>query len=108
MRGDKFWPREFEEMADDPIPATLLNEPVPPENVGVLVPGRPRSLHSMLAQSLADTESLLARLEAGVAVATSGRALVRELYMWVADGSVRCWQRRCGWSWSERGSIRST
>ena len=35
----------------------------------------------MVAQNLADTESLIARLELGVAVADSGRALVRELYI---------------------------
>jgi hypothetical protein len=68
-------------MAGDPVPVTLLTEPLPPENVGMLVPGRRRSLHSLLVQSLADVESLIARLELGVAVADSGRALVRDLYV---------------------------
>ena len=60
MRDDRYWPRQFEEMADDPIPRTLITEPVR-DDVGVVVPVRRRSLHSMLAQSLTDTESLLAR-----------------------------------------------
>jgi hypothetical protein len=50
-------------------------------NVGVLVPGRRRSLHALIAQNLADTEALLARLENGVGVAHSGRELVRDLYV---------------------------
>ena len=40
-----------------------------------------RSLHAMVAQSLKETEALINRLELGVAVAGSGRALVRELYV---------------------------
>jgi hypothetical protein len=35
----------------------------------------------MVAQSLKETEALINRLELGVAVAGSGRALVRELYV---------------------------
>ena len=77
----KYTPRTLEELADDPIPVTVLNEPLPPENVGVLVPTRPRSLHSLLAQNLVDVECLIARLELGVAVATSGRGLIRDLYV---------------------------
>jgi hypothetical protein len=34
-----------------------------------------------MAQNLADVEGLIARLEAGVGVANSGRTLVRELYV---------------------------
>ena len=34
-----------------------------------------------MAQNLADVESLIARLELGVAVADSGRGLVRGLYV---------------------------
>src|SRR5262249_40670096 len=82
MMGDKkYTPRTLDELADDPIPVTVLNEPLPPENVGVLVPGRQRSLHAVMAQNLKDVEGLIARLEAGVGVADSGRALVRELYV---------------------------
>jgi hypothetical protein len=81
MMGDKYTPRTLDELAQDPIPVTVLNEPLPPENVGVLVPGRQRSLHAVMAQNLADVEGLIARLELGVAVATSGRGLIRDLYV---------------------------
>jgi hypothetical protein len=79
MDRDRFHPRQIEEIEGSGV--SLVNEPLPPENVGVLVPTRPRSLHSVIAQNLADTESLIARLEAGVGVADSGRALVRALYI---------------------------
>jgi hypothetical protein len=69
------------ELMEDPIPVTLINEPLPPENVGVLVPGRQRSLHAVIAQSLKDVEALIGRLEAGVGVADSGRGLIRDLYV---------------------------
>jgi hypothetical protein len=46
---DKYQPRSFEELAGDPTPVTLINEPVPADNVGVLVPGRQRSLHAVVA-----------------------------------------------------------
>ena len=62
----------------------MLNEapePALPANVGVMVPERQRSLHALVAQNLADVESLIGRLEGGVGVADSGRALVRELYV---------------------------
>ena len=59
----------------------VLNEPLWPDNVGVLVPGRQRSLHAVMAQNLKDVEGLIARLELGVAVATSGRGLIRDLYV---------------------------
>ena len=78
---DKYRPRSFEDLAGDPTPVTLINEPVPADNVGVLVPGRQRSLHAVVAQNLADVESLIARLELGVAVADSGRGLVRDLFV---------------------------
>jgi hypothetical protein len=81
MRDDRYWPRQFDEMAEDPTPVTVLNEPVPADNVGVLVPGRQRSLHAVVAQSLKDVEGLIGRLELGVAVADSGRGLIRDLYV---------------------------
>jgi hypothetical protein len=77
----KYTPRTLEELAADPIAVTVLNEPLPPENVGVLVPSQQRSLHAVVAQNLADVEGLIVRLELGVAVATSGRGLIRELYV---------------------------
>ena len=51
------------------------------ENVGVLVPRGQRSLHAIIAQNLKDVEGLIGRLEAGVGVATSGRGLIRDLYV---------------------------
>ena len=58
-----------------------MNEPIAPENVGVLVPSQQRSLRAVIAQNLKDVESLIDRLESGVAVAVAGRALIRELYV---------------------------
>jgi hypothetical protein len=65
----KYTPRTLDELAGDPTPVTLINEPVPADNVGVLVPGRQRSLHAVMAQNLKDVEGLIARLELGVAAA---------------------------------------
>jgi hypothetical protein len=81
MERDRYHPRGFGEMADDPTVVSLINEPVLPGSVGVIVPGQRRSLHSLLVQNLADVESLIARLEGGVGVADSGRALIRALYV---------------------------
>ena len=80
MMDDKYWPRTIDEMVEDPIPVTMINEPVH-ENVGVLVPRGQRSLHAIIAQNLKDVEGLIARLELGVRVADSGRALTRDLYV---------------------------
>ena len=49
--------------------------------MGVLVPSQQRSLQAVIAQSLKDTEALIARLELGVVVAVSGRGLIRDLYV---------------------------
>ena len=67
----------------DPIPEALsfLNEPPLPDGVGVIVPGQRRSLHAHIAQSLADTESLLVQLTRGVRCADSARPVARELYV---------------------------
>jgi hypothetical protein len=81
MMDDKYRPRTFEELASDPTPVSWLNEAPAPDNVGVLVSGRKRSLHAIVAQNLADTEALIGRLEAGVRVADSGRGLIRDLYV---------------------------
>ena len=81
MDSDRYHPRTAEELAQDPIPRSLVSQPLPPDNVGVLVPSKQRSLHAIVAQNLADTETLIARLELGVAVADSGRAFIRELYV---------------------------
>jgi len=79
MDRDRYHPRTVDEI--DGSGVSLLNEPLLPENVGVLVPGRQRSLHAVMAQNLADVEGLIARLELGVAVAASGRGLIRDLYV---------------------------
>ena len=81
MDDRKYWPRTSEELAEDPIPVSFINQPVPPDNVGVLVPSRQRSLHAIVAQNLADVEALIGRLELGVRVADSGRGLIRDLYV---------------------------
>ena len=79
--SNRYWPRRFDELEGDRTPVSWLNEPPPPDNVGVLVPSRKRSLHAIVAQYLADVEGLIARLELGVGVADSGRALIRDLYV---------------------------
>jgi hypothetical protein len=77
----KYWPRTSEELAQDPIPRGFINQPLPPDNVGVLVPSQQRSLRAVIAQNLADAEALIGRLDARVVVADSGRELIRELYV---------------------------
>jgi hypothetical protein len=81
MDDRKYWPRTSEELAEDPIPVSFINQPVPPDNVAALVPRQRRSLHAIVAQNLADVEALIGRLELGVGVADSGRGLVRDLYV---------------------------
>jgi hypothetical protein len=78
---DKYWPRQFEEMAEDPIPVSFINQPLPPDNVRALVP-RQRSLHAVLCEALTNTQALLARLESGVSVPRDQqREVVRLLYV---------------------------
>jgi hypothetical protein len=47
MSDDKYWPRSF---TDDPgpDPVSLINEPVPPDNVSTLVRAKERPLHAVL------------------------------------------------------------
>jgi hypothetical protein len=79
---DKYRPRTFEEMADDPTPVTLINEPLPPGNVRVLVRPQVRSLHAVLCEALTNTQALLTRLESGVTVPRDQqREVVRLLYV---------------------------
>jgi hypothetical protein len=79
---DKYRLRTFAELGSDPIPVTLINEPVPPDNVRALVP-RARSLHAVLCESLVNTKALLTRLETtGVYVARAEqREIIRLLYV---------------------------
>ena len=78
----RYWPRRFEEMAEDPVPRSLINEPLPPDNVTTLVP-RQRSIHAVLVESLNSTQALLKRLESGrVCVQRQEqREVVRLLYV---------------------------
>ena len=77
----RYWPRQFEEMANDRTPVSWLNEPAPPDNVTALVP-RQRSIHAVLVESLNATRTLLTRLEAGVTVPREQqREIVRLLYV---------------------------
>src|SRR5262249_27986642 len=79
---DRFWPRQFAEMVEDAVPTSLINEPVPPDNVTALVP-RQRSIHAVLVESLNSTQALLTRLESGrVCVPRQEqREIVRLLYV---------------------------
>ena len=76
MRDYRYWPADIDEVEPK---KSWISQPVPPENVGVLVPSQQRSLHAVIAQSLKDTEALIGRLELGVRVADSGRGLIRDL-----------------------------
>jgi hypothetical protein len=77
---DKYRPRTFEELASDPTPVTLLNEPI--RETVELRPGAKRSLHAVLVESLTNTKALLTRLEAGVHVARNEqREVIRLLYV---------------------------
>ena len=78
MDDRKYWPRTTEELAEDPIPRSLINQPLPPDNV-IALP-KTRSLYAMLCQTLIDTQALLARMEAGVQVQQQ-REVVRALYV---------------------------
>jgi hypothetical protein len=79
MRDDRYWPRRFEEMVEDPVPTTIINEVVP-ENV-IALP-KSRSLHAVLCEALSNSRALLARLEAGVTVPRDQeREVVRLLYV---------------------------
>ena len=48
MMDDKYHPRTFDEMAEDPIPVSFINKPLPPENVSTLPVARVHSLHAVL------------------------------------------------------------
>jgi hypothetical protein len=79
---NRYWPRQFDELGSDPIPVSLLNEPVPPDNVRALVRPNQRSLHAVLCEALTNTQALLARLEAGVTVPRDQqRETIRLLYV---------------------------
>ena len=82
MTEHRYWSRQFEELGSDPIPVTLINEPLPPDNVRALVRPMQRSLHALLCEALTNIQALLARLEAGVTVPRDQqREVVRLLYV---------------------------
>jgi len=69
-------------MAEDPIPVSLINQPLLPDNVRTLVRPNQRSLHAVLCEALTNTQALLTRLEAGVTVPRQEqREVVRLLYV---------------------------
>jgi hypothetical protein len=82
MDRDRHHPGGLEELAADPVPVSLLNDPVR-EDVRELRPGaKQRSLHAVLVESLTNTRALLNRLEAGVTVPRAEqREVVRLLYI---------------------------
>jgi hypothetical protein len=82
MRDDRYWPTQFDEMAEDPTPVTLLNEPV--REVIELRPGQASaSLYALLVGLRNQAQALLERLETrGVYVPKDGqREVVRALYV---------------------------
>jgi hypothetical protein len=81
MDDRKYWPRTGEELTEHPIPVSLINEPLLPDNVRTLVP-RQRSIHAVLVEGLNSTQALLTRLESGVTVPRQEqREVVRLLYI---------------------------
>ena len=69
-------------MAEDPIPVSLINQPLPPDNVRTLVRPNQRPLHAVLGEALTNTQALLTRLEVGVTVPRQEqREVVRLLYV---------------------------
>ena len=58
MRDDRYWPRQFDEMAEDATPVTLLNEPV--REVIELRPGQQAaSLYALLVGLRNQAQALL-------------------------------------------------
>ena len=77
---DKYRARPLEEIEGNGI--SIINEPIPPENVRALVRPRQRSVHTVLCEAVINTQAPLARLEAGVTVPRDQqREVVRLLYV---------------------------
>ena len=77
---DKYRARPLEEIEGNGI--SIINEPIPPENVRTLVRPRQRSLHAVLCEAVINTQALVTRLELGVqAPPGQARVTVRELYV---------------------------
>ena len=79
MSDDRYHPRTFEEMVEDPTPTTIINEAAP-DNV-IALP-KARSLHAVLCEALTNTKALLQRLETGIYVPKDHqREIVRLLHV---------------------------
>ena len=59
----------------------LINEPIAPDNIAVLVPRSERSIHALLVENLNSVQALIARLERGVTVPVRGHETTRDLYV---------------------------
>ena len=82
LMDDKYHPRTFEEMVEDDVPVTIINEPVC--EVIELRPGQSAaSLYALLVGLRNQAQALLDRLETrGVYVPREGqREVVRALYV---------------------------
>jgi hypothetical protein len=78
----RYWPRQLDELCSDPIPASLITERAPADNVSTLMQTKQRPLHAVLCEALTNTQALLTRLEAGVTVPREQqREIVRLLYV---------------------------
>jgi hypothetical protein len=83
-RDRRYHPRSFEELAEDPIPVSWINEPLPPDNVSAMPVRRKHSLHAVLCDALTSNRGLLQRLELGVTASPGeAREAIRELYVQV-------------------------
>ena len=79
---NRYWPQQFEEMASDPVPRSLINEPVL-DNV-IPLPKPAHSLRAVLCDALTSNRGLLQRLESSGGVQAppgEAREVVRELYV---------------------------
>jgi hypothetical protein len=72
----KYHPAQIDEIEDR---VSLINEPLPPDNVIALPKARP--LHAVLVENLNSTKALLRRLEDGVTVPNAQREIIRLLYV---------------------------
>ena len=81
MTDNKYWPRKLEELGSDPIPVSLINEPIH-ETIELRPGAKQRPLHAVLVESLNSMQALLTRLESGVCVPRDQqRETVRLLYV---------------------------
>jgi hypothetical protein len=61
---------------------SFISQPLPADNVAMLVPSQQRPLYAVMCQMLIDVQALCARLEAGIQVQHNGqREVVRALYV---------------------------